>query len=59
MKPSKDSKKYKFDRVQLRIRWVDYEKIRHIFPPMENESCANYFMRFAIWLQEENRRKDK
>ena len=42
---------YKFERVRLNIRWVDYKRIRSVFPAYKNESVADYFRRFALWVQ--------
>ena len=42
---------YKFQRVRLNIRWVDYQRIRHVFPAMKGESVMSYFRRFALWVQ--------
>jgi len=43
--------KYKFERVCLNIRWVDYQRIRAVFPPLREESAQAYFRRFALWVQ--------
>ncbi len=42
---------YKFEQVKFRIRWVDYMKLRNIFPTEKGESAASYFKRLAKWLQ--------
>ena len=42
---------YKFQRVRLNIRWVDYQRIRAVFPAMREESAQSYFRRLALWIQ--------
>ena len=42
---------YKFERVRLNIRWVDYQRIRAVFPAYKGESVMSYFRRFALWIQ--------
>lgn len=42
---------YKFIRVRLNIRWVDYCRIRAVFPALKGESVCDYFRRFALWLE--------
>lgn len=46
---------YKFARVRLNIRWVDYMRLRHIFPAVRGESVASYFTRLAMWLKEQQK----
>ena len=43
--------RYKFDMVKVQFRWVDYEKIRAIFPAFKGESAQAYFRRLADRLQ--------
>ena len=50
-KPITDSKGYKYLQVQVRFRWVDYEKIRSVFPAFKDESAASYFKRLADKMQ--------
>ena len=42
---------YKYQRIRLNIRWVDYQRIRAVFPAMREESAMSYFRRFALWVQ--------
>lgn len=42
--------KYKFKQMVVRMRWIDYARIKHTFPPFKNESAADYFRRLALWI---------
>lgn len=57
LEKSEKENRYKFERVYLNVRWVDYVKIRQAFPAYRNESVASYFMRLALWSQEQAKRK--
>ena len=50
VKPIND-KRYNFLMVKLLIRWVDYERIRSVFPSERGESAASYFRRLGLWLK--------
>lgn len=47
---SKD-KRYKFAMVTAKFRWVDFVRIKYIFPAEKGESAASYFRRLALWLK--------
>ena len=42
---------YKFEQKIIRMRWVDYQRIRAVFPAMRAETMQSYFRRFALWIQ--------
>ena len=39
--------RYKYAMVKVQFRWVDYEKIRGVFPAFRGESANDYFKRLA------------
>lgn len=41
-----------FETQTVRMRWIDYARIRAVYPPLENETAFNYFRRLALWLKE-------
>lgn len=43
---------YKYQQKIIRIRWVDYVRIRHAFKPMKAESMSSYFQRLALYLRD-------
>ena len=43
--------RYAFDMVKVQMRWVDYAKIRAVFPAFKGESARAYFQRLADRLQ--------
>lgn len=43
---------YKFKQSFLRIRWVDLQRLRHVFKAERKESAASYFQRLAMWLKQ-------
>ena len=51
IKPIKDER-YRYLMVKLTIRWVDYERLRDIFPAQRDESASSYFTRLAFFLKE-------
>jgi hypothetical protein len=54
IKPIKDER-YKFEMVIPMMRWVDFQRIRHIFPGVRGESMPHYFRRLALWLKEQEK----
>lgn len=48
-KPVKD-KRYKFLMCRLQIRWVDYIRLKNIFPQTSHESASSYFRRLSLFL---------
>ena len=50
LKPLKDER-YNFKQVVIRFRWVDYQRIRAVFPAQREETAVSYFRRLALWLQ--------
>ena len=49
-KPIKDER-YKYLMVKVIFRWVDYERIKAVFPAQRDESASSYFQRLAMWLK--------
>ena len=41
---------YKFERVRINIRWIDYVRLKHSFPAERGESAMSYFRRLALYL---------
>jgi hypothetical protein len=54
IKPMKD-RRYNYLMVKVQFRWVDWERLRDIFPADRGESASDYFQRMAKWLQEKKR----
>ena len=44
---------YKYEQFMMRVRWVDYCRLRHIFPVAYKDEPAHiYFRRLVLYLKE-------
>ena len=50
-KPMKDTR-YKFQQVNVRFKWTDYERLRSAFKAQRGETAVSYFGRLALWLKQ-------
>lgn len=50
IKPVNDDR-YKFQMVRIVARWVDWCRIREVFPAFKDESAKDYIKRLADKLQ--------
>ena len=47
--------RYNFQSITLRMRWIDFVRIKHVFPQFDNEPAWLYFRRLALWLKEKKK----
>ena len=40
-----------FKSITVRMRWIDYVRMKAVFPAYEDESAFSYFRRMALFLK--------
>ena len=47
--------RHKFESITIRMRWIDFVRIKKVYPEFPNETAQSYFRRLAMWLKEQKK----